>query len=425
MAKIPKPRFNLKAPNSPSDTLIFLVFRYRGKKLLYSTEMSVAPCDWDFDTQRPKQLERRFDLWTISQQLDALKNWCQEVYIQNDYGAIEVADFKTELDVRQGKLDGASEKKIRVGFLQFMDIELAEMKAKGMSYSSWEPYRRHARILQRFAEEEGRFDYEDVDWNFRFKLIDWLTEQGVSLNYGNKTLSTLKQFLERARRKKLHTNIQYHGNGWIVSQRKAKGQLIYLDRKELQKLADLPLTGRLKRSRDLFLIGAGTGQRFSDYSRYKPENFYTTAKGVPLLSIISQKTHVPTKVPLNLFPWLIPVLEEYEYTSPTTYNQKLNEDIKEIAQLAGLIDKVLVVNQFIGRKARITKSYAKKWEYVCTHTCRRSFATNLYRMGYSLAQIMPITGHAKETQLRDYIGLDAEENAEAIGLALLNRQNHI
>ena len=33
-----------------------------------------------------------------------------------------------------------------------------------------------------------------------------------------------------------------------------------------------------------------------------------------------------------------------------------------------------------------------------------------------------MTGHAKETQLREYIGLDAEENAESIGLALLNRQ---
>ena len=42
-------------------------------------------------------------------------------------------------------------------------------------------------------------------------------------------------------------------------------------------------------------------------------------------------------------------------------------------------------------------------------------------MGYVLAQIMPMTGHATEAQLRLYIGIDAEENAEQIALAIHER----
>ena len=72
----------------------------------------------------------------------------------------------------------------------------------------------------------------------------------------------------------------------------------------------------------------------------------------------------------------------------------------------------------------MVKRYVPKYEQVTTHACRRSFATNLYRMGYSLAQIMPMTGHATESHLRVYIGIDAEENAERIALDIRNRKKN-
>ncbi|MBK7870748.1 MAG: hypothetical protein IPJ74_08690 [Saprospiraceae bacterium] len=44
-------------------------------------------------------------------------------------------------------------------------------------------------------------------------------------------------------------------------------------------------------------------------------------------------------------------------------------------------------------------------------------------MGYSLAQIMPMTGHSTEAQLRQYIGIDGEENAEAIAMGFMGRKH--
>jgi len=46
-------------------------------------------------------------------------------------------------------------------------------------------------------------------------------------------------------------------------------------------------------------------------------------------------------------------------------------------------------------------------------------------MGYALAQIMPMTGHATDAQLRLYIGIDAEENAEQIALAIHERNQRV
>lgn len=424
MAKLPKPRFNLKFPKEKNETLIFMVFRYRGLRLLYSTGLSVLPSEWNAKRQRPIEKERRPDLWAIRRQLDDLDAHCRAIYIESGYGQISVKSFKEQLDFKTGRTEPEA-KEAPLSFFDFVDQEIKGMEGQGIRPNSVIPYKLHADILRRFAAEEGGFTFDDVDWNFRLRLIDWLSARNAQLAYGNKTLSILRQFMERARRKELHTNNKYQGTGWRITQKKASSIPVTLSLEELQRLADWKLKGYMKKVRDLFLIGAGTGQRFSDYSCYTPAQFYTTAGGVPILSVIAQKTDVPAKIPLTLFPWLLPILEEYDYRTPTLSMQKLNEGLKTLCRDAGFTEEVLVVEQYIGRKARIEKLYRPKCELISSHTCRRSFATILYKMGYTLAQIMPMTGHATESQLRAYIGIDAEENAERIARDVQSRKNSI
>ena len=430
MGKLPKPRFNLKSPNAKTETLIFMIFRYRGKKLQYSTGLNIHSKDWDKLAQRPIIQSKRQDLFTIKRELDDLASYCLDIFIESNYGVISLEDFKTQLDLKTGKVETENTTKrphsYRPSFFEFVEQELAEMKAANMKRGSYKIFKRHAAILEEFAVEQfpkGQlFDYEDVDWDFRLKLLDWLTSRNVQLAYGNKTLKMLRQFLDRARRKKLHTNADYHGAGWVISQKKAKGQTVVLTIDELEQLSRMNLSNHLSKIRDICLIGAGTGQRFSDFSRYEPDNFYQTMSGIPLLSMISTKTDTPTKVPLNIFPWLLPVLEKHEYKTPMMSMQKFNDGLKELTKLAGFDEKILVVEQYMGRRARVEKYHVKKYEIISSHVCRRSFATNLYRMGYRLSQIMPMTGHATESQLRQYIGIDNEQNAEEIGLMILQQR---
>ncbi len=352
-----------------------------------------------------------------------------DIFIEADYGCISLENFREQLDIKTGKTStpdvsqGDLEQGVKKpNLLEFISTEIIVMKTQGMRHSSWKGFNRHANILMKFAEEVRPYDYDDVDWNFRLEMIDWLESRNDSLAYGNKTLSVLRQFMEKARRKKLHSNIDYQGSGWMVPKKKAVGQKVVLNPEELQRLADLRLFDFADKVRDLFLIGAGTGQRFSDYSRYTPDNFYKTINNVPILSLISQKTDTPAKIPLNIFPWLIPILEKHEYSSPKMSMQKFNETIKDICKKAKLDDNVFIVNQYIGRKARVEKTYAPKYQQVSSHTCRRSFATNFYRMGYRLAQIMLMTGHVTEAHLREYIGIDSEQNAEEIAFSVMQRR---
>lgn len=433
MAKLPKPKFYLRLPKADTETLISLMVSYRGKRLVYSTGCSIHPKDWDFKSQRPINQLRRNDLFAIKRQLDQLAIFCIDIFIEAENAAISLKEFREQLDIKKGKtttqqpVKGDLEaKENRLTFLEFIDQEIEEMIATNMKRGSWKVFKGHARILKEFAKEafpkSKSFDYEDVDWNFRLKLIDWLAGRNFQLAYGNKTLKVLRQFLERARRKKLHSNTDYHGVGWVITQKKAIGQKVVLDNLELEQLAKMKLKGHLAKVRDILLIGAGTGQRYSDFSRYTPDNFYQTINNIPILSIISTKTDTPAKIPLNIFPWLLPVLEQYEYSTPKMSMQKFNDGIKELCKQAGFDQKILKIEQYIGRKARVEKHYVAKYTEVASHICRRSFATNLYRMGYSLAQIMPMTGHATESQLRQYIGIDNEQNAEEIAFSIMQKR---
>jgi site-specific recombinase XerD len=47
---------------------------------------------------------------------------------------------------------------------------------------------------------------------------------------------------------------------------------------------------------------------------------------------------------------------------------------------------------------------------VTTHTARRSFASNMIKLGFSSQSIMQITGHKTESSFQKYIKITSKEN---------------
>lgn len=163
-----------------------------------------------------------------------------------------------------------------------------------------------------------------------------------------------------------------------------------------------------ERARDLFLIGCYTAQRFSDYSRYRPEHIKTTSNGTKVIDIVTKKTKQRVIIPF-LFPELDILLKKYNYKSPKTYEQDLNEQIKEVGKMANLTEDIIITERMGGKIEE--KIYIKN-ELIKTHTARRSGATNLFKMGYAPLEIMKITGHTSEAIFMKYIKVTKEENAE-------------
>lgn len=195
---------------------------------------------------------------------------------------------------------------------------------------------------------------------------------------------------------------------------------IALNEKELQALAALDLADNphLDRVRDQFLLLAWTGCRYSDLGKLS-RKYIMSDDGDNYFSLEQQKTGA--KVVIPILPPIEPILEKYDYQPPKPIsNQKFNDYIKQVAQLAHLDDEVATIHtqQIKGdfTPGRVETRHPK-WQAITAHTARRSFATNMYKRGFPTLAIMAITGHKTEKSFLTYIKVSEAENA-----ALLKRK---
>ncbi|WP_423130635.1 site-specific integrase [Gaoshiqia sp. Z1-71] len=180
-----------------------------------------------------------------------------------------------------------------------------------------------------------------------------------------------------------------------------------MNEKELDILYNLDLVEnkRLDRIRDLFLVGAWTGCRFSDFSTIGPDQITNG-----FLYVQQAKTGAKVVIPLH--PVVKAILQKYNGILPDApSNQKFNDYIKEVGELAGI--NTPTAKRLTRGGKRITQSFPK-WELISSHTARRSFATNLYKSGFPSISIMQITGHTTEKAFLKYIKVTPEEHAHLL-----------
>jgi len=104
------------------------------------------------------------------------------------------------------------------------------------------------------------------------------------------------------------------------------------------------------------------------------------------------------------------ILEKHNGKLPKSIsNEKTNEYLKEIAEMAPLL-KEIVSKEITKGGSQITQM-REKWKLVQSHTARRSFATNEYNAGTPPLVIMAITGHKTEKSFLKYIRVTPDEHA--------------
>ena len=106
-------------------------------------------------------------------------------------------------------------------------------------------------------------------------------------------------------------------------------------------------TERLKVSRDIFLFSCYTGLAYVDVHRLNRSNIGIGVDGLKWIFSTRQKTETPYKIPLLPIP--LEILDRYknhpqcmvnERLLPVWSNQKLNEYLKEIAEVCGIKKKL-------------------------------------------------------------------------------------
>lgn len=138
-----------------------------------------------------------------------------------------------------------------------------------------------------------------------------------------------------------------------------------------------------------FLLGALTGARHSDYMGFTERNI---REG--WLSYVSQKTRKEANVPAS--PVILSLVRNKTKVSRELSEPTINDIIRRICKNVGITNEI----QLYQKGKYISKP---KYEFVTSHTSRRSFATNLYLRGADLYQIMKLMGHSSTTQTEGYI----------------------
>ncbi len=190
---------------------------------------------------------------------------------------------------------------------------------------------------------------------------------------------------------------------------------VYLNMDELMRMHQLNLSENphLAVARDWFLLGAFTGQRFSDWVKISPEHL-TEIRGMPCIRIVPEKTAKKgTTVTIPLHPVVKEVWSRNNNTIPREMpDQKINRYIKDIARLAGIDTEVKLVKPMPGGKLETVT--VKKFDEVKTHTARRSFATNAYLAGAPIQDVMAVTGHTQEAMFLKYVRVTRDEKAKRL-----------
>ena len=230
----------------------------------------------------------------------------------------------------------------------------------------------------------------------------------------------------------LHSNSKYQDKRFKGT--RVEVDSIYLTKEDLKKMMAVDLSKRtygFDLARDIFMVGVWTAQRVSDYNNIRPEDIevYTKRsivdvpdpenpgktiekiekKEIRVINIRQKKTG--TKVAIPCSSELLRILQKYNFDIPKLSDQNINDNIKEIAKLAGLTEIIKTESTKGGKK---TIEEHQKWELVHSHTARRTGATLMYLAGMDIYDIMKITGHSTPIMLKKYIKADELEVVDKI-----------
>ncbi len=261
---------------------------------------------------------------------------------------------------------------------------------------------RHITVKNHLAEYDPNLTFETVTKEALIGFLNELFDKELCNTTIHKLISYLRNFLRWA-----SDEGYYKGNQHDKFKPKLKGAdgshktVVYLSWDELMTLYNFevpPGKQYLERVRDVLCFCSFTGLRYSDAF-----NLSKTDIQKERISVITQKTVAPLYIELNDFSTQL--LKKYEALPiekalPVISNQKMNEYLKELGELAGITAPTKIVHF---RNNHRSEEIHPKYAVLTTHCGRRTFIVLALTLGIPIAVIMKWTGHKGYASMKPYI----------------------
>jgi integrase len=248
-------------------------------------------------------------------------------------------------------------------------------------------YPKYECILRYFREAtQSPADWDNINKVNLNKFAEYLTKK-VSLTSARTYAAMFKSVVNLYKE-------EFNISADSISRLKVKNdtsQAVYLNGNEIKKIATYePKSDYEKYVRDVFVIGCLTGARHSDYASFEPSNIREDG----LLTYVAEKTKIEATIPTS--PFLLELLEEVNSIDISITDPAFCKIIRRICKSCGINGKMKIYRR--GKYEELPK-----WQFVASHTARRSFATNMYLKGVDLYAIAKMMGHTNTRQTERYI----------------------
>lgn len=288
-----------------------------------------------------------------------------------------------------------------IGYIDFYNDE----RKHDVSIKSIRKFNVIKHKMERMQEHRGKtIMINEIGEDFKKEFVHYYRSEKYSQNTMQRELGIIKTFCKHAKRLGMETHPQLDD----LKLKMEKGIAMYLTFDELKTIEETEgLPEYLDNARDWLIISCYTGQRISDFMRFN-SGMIRIEKGKSLLEFKQQKTQKLMTIPLHQK--VLEILHKRKGEFPrATSNQRYNDYIKEVCQLAGLRNKVTGKKQVDvnphGETPKLRSVIGKfeKWELVTSHIGRRSFATNFYGQ-IPTNYLIYVTGHSSENLFLKYVG---------------------
>ena len=426
-------KFQLRKGKGTS-ALIYINYNYGTKsRIRYSTGLKIINSkNWNTKKQNVKNVSEEINKVNINNQLNKTKTFLEGLYSDLTINrGLEVTNqlLNNELDIFFKKKTRKPATTKFLEFLPFFDWYIEHYKInplpttkKPLAKGTAKTYKNTYNLLKKYNDTVYKLNYERLTLDFYDDFLKYLYNLNYSTNYIGTQIKILKTILNASFEKDLHNNTDFKKR--YFSKPIEEIDNIYLTEKELLKIYNADLTNfktviknktlkitktMLENARDLFLIGANTGLRISDYNSLTKKNIITS-NGIDYLNITTSKTGANLTIPIN--PMVNAILKKRNGTPPPKMpDQHLNYAIKIIGARAK-INSIETKTITKGGKKTTLKYF--KYDLISSHTARRSFCTNAYKSGMPTIDIMAISGHKTEKVFYNYIKVNNLERAEKI-----------
>lgn len=268
-------------------------------------------------------------------------------------------------------------------------------------------YKKNRTIKKHFLDISKNIYFSQITQDVLQSFTNMLLNRGMRNTTVLKDYQFVRWFLAWARRKGY-----YNGNADETFRPRLKGtdgnqkEIIYLTVEELNQIIACEIPEQKKyliQVRDVFLFCCFTSLRYSDAKALRKADIINGNS----IRVVTQKTTDGLIIELN--DRALSILDKYKdyqskggFALPVISNQKYNEYLKELGQLAKLDTQTRIV--YYKGSIRHDEFYPK-WQLLTSHVARRTFVVTALLLGIPVEVIIRWTGHSDYDALKPYVAI--------------------